>query len=171
MVVVQLLGEPGQARRARGQTGDGRLVAERGILNGAEDQRRGGVEPCWRVVRGFLGLRLGCRSHNGGATGKPRDKSVVRQVPDRLAARVARNEVLLDLVHLRLGEPALSIPGQAVRRRVGGLDFRHRRDSACREWSGTFGQFRHTMALAAGRACFQQLSERMLDRRISFQEK
>ena len=56
--------------------------------------------------------------------------------------------MLLDLVHLRLVEPALSIGRQAVGRRVDGLDIRHRWDSA----SAVRGTFNHVpAAMAASR--------------------
>ena len=78
--------------------------------------------------------------------------------------------MLLDLVHLRLVEPALSIGRQAVGRRVDRLDIRHRRDSLRPQAESTFDHMPPTMALSVGHAFSSRLRERMLDRRQTFQE-
>ena len=98
----------------------------------AEDERRRDLE-ARRAARLRTRPPSPRRDRRGAAAAELRDQRVLRLVPDPLATRVAGGQVLLDLVHLRLVEPALGIGRQAVGRGVDGLDIRHRNDSADRE--------------------------------------
>ena len=71
--------------------------------------------------------------------------------------------MLLDLVHLRPVEFALSISLQAVGTRVVCLDIWHFMDSLCPLAESTFDQFRPKMALAADHVSTLPPLKRMLD--------